>query len=55
MKRPLLLPLVPLYAAGLALRELRLEHGWEKVRDSLVPGDQRGEFFDRRFRERRRW
>jgi len=31
MKRPLLLPLVPLYAAGLALREMRLEHGWERV------------------------
>jgi tetraacyldisaccharide 4'-kinase len=32
MKRPLLLPLVPLYAAGVALREMRLERGWEKVR-----------------------
>ena len=32
MRRPLLLPLVPLYAAGLALREMRLERGWEKVR-----------------------
>ena len=32
MKRPMLLPLVPLYAAGLALREMRLEHGWEPVR-----------------------
>ena len=32
MKRPLLLPLVPLYAAGLALRELRLQRGWEPVR-----------------------
>ncbi len=32
MKRPILLPLVPLYAAGLALREMRLEHGWEPVR-----------------------
>ena len=31
MKRPLLLPLVPLYAAGLAMREMRLERGWEKV------------------------
>lgn len=37
MKRPLLLPLVPLYAAGLALRELRLEHGWEKVRILWYP------------------
>ena len=32
MRRPLLLPLVPLYAAGLALREWRLERGWERVR-----------------------
>ena len=32
MKRPLLLPLVPLYAAGLALRELRLTRGWEPIR-----------------------
>ncbi len=32
MKRPLLLPLVPLYAAGLALRELRLNRGWEQAR-----------------------
>jgi tetraacyldisaccharide 4'-kinase len=32
MKRPLLLPLVPLYAAGLALREMRLKRGWEPVR-----------------------
>ncbi|HEY2472822.1 MAG TPA: tetraacyldisaccharide 4'-kinase [Terracidiphilus sp.] len=32
MKRPLLLPVVPLYAAGVALRELRLERGWEPVR-----------------------
>ena len=32
MKRPLLLPLVPLYAAGLALRELRLSRGWEQIR-----------------------
>jgi len=32
MKRPLLLPLVPLYAAGLALRELRLSRGWEPIR-----------------------
>jgi tetraacyldisaccharide 4'-kinase len=32
MKRPLLLPLVPLYAAGLALRELRLNRGWEPIR-----------------------
>jgi hypothetical protein len=32
MRRPLLLPLVPLYAAVLALREMRLERGWEQVR-----------------------
>jgi tetraacyldisaccharide 4'-kinase len=32
MNRPLLLPLVPLYAAGLALRELRLTRGWEPIR-----------------------
>jgi tetraacyldisaccharide 4'-kinase len=32
MKRPLLLPLVPLYAAGLALREMRVQRGWGRVR-----------------------
>jgi tetraacyldisaccharide 4'-kinase len=32
MKRPMMLPLVPLYAAGLALRELRLTRGWEPIR-----------------------
>jgi tetraacyldisaccharide 4'-kinase len=37
MKRPLLLPLVPLYAAGVALREMRLEHGWERVRILWYP------------------
>jgi tetraacyldisaccharide 4'-kinase len=37
MKRPLLLPLVPLYAAGVALREIRLEHGWERVRILWYP------------------
>jgi tetraacyldisaccharide 4'-kinase len=37
MKRPLLLPLVPLYAAGIALREMRLAHGWEKVRILWYP------------------
>lgn len=37
MRRPLLLPLVPLYAAGLALREMRLERGWEKVRILWYP------------------
>ena len=37
MRRPLLLPLVPLYAAGLALREWRLERGWEKARILWYP------------------
>ena len=32
MKRPLLLPFVPLYAAGLQLRELRISRGWEPIR-----------------------
>ncbi|WP_109486139.1 tetraacyldisaccharide 4'-kinase [Occallatibacter savannae] len=32
MRRPLLLPLMPLYAAGVALREWKLERGWEQVR-----------------------
>ncbi|MGA9672685.1 MAG: tetraacyldisaccharide 4'-kinase [Terracidiphilus sp.] len=32
MKRPWLAPLTPLYAAGVALRELRLERGWEPVK-----------------------
>lgn len=37
MKRPLLLPLVPLYAAGLALRDHRLRRGWEPVRRLRYP------------------
>jgi tetraacyldisaccharide 4'-kinase len=37
MRRPLLLPLVPLYAAGLALREMRLQRGWEPVRKLQSP------------------
>jgi tetraacyldisaccharide 4'-kinase len=37
MKRPLLLPLVPLYAAALALRELRLTRGWEPIRRLRFP------------------
>jgi tetraacyldisaccharide 4'-kinase len=37
MKRPLLLPLVPLYSAGLALREMRLERGWEQVQILWYP------------------
>jgi tetraacyldisaccharide 4'-kinase len=32
MRRPVLLPLVPLYATGSALRNLRVALGWEKVR-----------------------
>lgn len=32
MKRPWLAPLTPLYAAGVALRNLRIETGWEPVR-----------------------
>jgi tetraacyldisaccharide 4'-kinase len=32
MRRPWLAPLVPLYAAGLAWRDLRLGQGWEPVR-----------------------
>ncbi len=31
MRRPWLAPLTPLYAAGLAVRNLRIEHGWEPV------------------------
>lgn len=37
MRRPLLLPLVPLYAAALALRQWRLERGWEKTRVLWYP------------------
>lgn len=37
MKRPLLLPLVPLYAAAVALREVRLDRGWERVRRLRYP------------------
>ncbi|HMG88033.1 MAG TPA: tetraacyldisaccharide 4'-kinase [Terracidiphilus sp.] len=37
MKRPLMLPLVPLYAAGLALRDLRLTRGWEPIRRLRYP------------------
>lgn len=32
MKRPWLAPLVPLYAAGIALREFRTQKGWEPAR-----------------------
>src|ERR1700752_4234048 len=32
MKRPWLAPLVPVYAAGAALRDLRIRNGWEPVR-----------------------
>ena len=37
MRRPWLLPLTPLYAAGLALRNLRIDHGWEPVRRLRFP------------------
>jgi tetraacyldisaccharide 4'-kinase len=37
LKRPLLLPLVPFYAAGLALREFRLTRGWEPTRRLRYP------------------
>lgn len=37
MKRPWLAPLVPLYAAGVALRDLRLRRGWESVRIPWYP------------------
>jgi tetraacyldisaccharide 4'-kinase len=37
MKRPLMLPLVPLYAAALALRDLRLTRGWEPIRRLRFP------------------
>jgi tetraacyldisaccharide 4'-kinase len=37
MKRPWLAPLRPLYAAGLALRNLRLEKGWEAVQRLRFP------------------
>ncbi len=37
MKRPWLAPLTPLYAAGIALRNLRIEHGREPVRRLRAP------------------
>ena len=37
MRRPWLLPFVPVYAAGLAWRDLRLSRGWEKVRRLRLP------------------
>ena len=37
MRRPWLTPLVPLYAAGVALRDLRLRRGWEPVRIPWYP------------------
>ena len=37
MMRPCLAPLVPLYAAGVALRNLRLRRGWEPVRKLADP------------------
>ena len=37
MRRPWLAPLVPLYAAGVALRDMRLRRGWEPVRRLAWP------------------
>jgi len=37
MKRPWLAPFTPLYAAGAALRNLRVENGWEPVRRLRFP------------------
>ncbi len=37
MRRPLLAPLVPLYAAGAALRDFRIKRGWERVRELRWP------------------
>jgi tetraacyldisaccharide 4'-kinase len=37
MRRPWLAPLTPLYAAGLALRNMRIENGWEPVRRLRFP------------------
>jgi tetraacyldisaccharide 4'-kinase len=37
MKRPWLIPLTPLYAAGVALRNWRIENGWEQVRRLRYP------------------
>ena len=37
MTRPWLAPLVPLYAAGVALRDLRLRRGWEPMRKLAYP------------------
>jgi tetraacyldisaccharide 4'-kinase len=37
MKRPWLAPFTPLYAAGLALRNLRIANGWEPIRRLRFP------------------
>ena len=37
MKRPFLVPLVPLYATGVVIRELRLRNGWEPMRRLQKP------------------
>ncbi|SRR6266568_909583 len=37
MKRPWLTPFVPLYAAGVALRDMRLKNGWEPIRRLRFP------------------
>ena len=37
MRRPWLAPLTPIYAAGLAMREMRLKRGWETVKRLPLP------------------
>jgi tetraacyldisaccharide 4'-kinase len=37
MRRPWLAPLIPLYAAGVALRDMRLKNGWEPTRRLRFP------------------
>jgi tetraacyldisaccharide 4'-kinase len=37
MKRPWLAPLIPFYAAGVALRDMRLKNGWEPTRRLRFP------------------
>jgi tetraacyldisaccharide 4'-kinase len=37
MRRPWLAPLTPLYVAGLVLRNLRIDHGWEPVQRLRFP------------------
>jgi len=37
LRRPWLAPLTPIYAAGLAMREMRLKRGWETVKRLPLP------------------